>query len=287
MIRDYLRQAYRTFWPFLYRRTHYKMFLKTTFQDLDERIRYQLCATDMLSSVVKPIPVEAPFGQSMLVLAPHQDDEIIGCGGAMLLQARTGRPVHTVFLQDGGDEHAADGLSRDEMIAIREGESRRVAAAAALPEPTFLRWPRLEPPHTEEIARQIGTELDRTKADAVFAPFVLDNHPDHRWTNLALARALKAHTAPVRVYGYEVWGLCIANTAVVIDSVMKRKQELLAMYESQVEGTDYTHCVTGLNMYHSRPFGAGTCKFVENFFECPSTEFVTVVESMYGSQAGA
>jgi LmbE family N-acetylglucosaminyl deacetylase len=274
-------------WPLLYRRTNYKMFLKTTMQDLDERIRHQLCATDMLSSVVRPIPIEAPFGESMLVLAPHHDDEIIGCGGAILLQVRSSRPVHVLFLQDGGDEHAADGMSRAEMIALRENEARSVAAAAGIPEPRFLRWPRLGAPHTEKIAAQIREELERTNAETIFAPFLLDNHPDHRWTNIALSGALKSYPGSLRIYGYEVWGLCVANTALIIDTVMKKKQELLAMYKSQVLGTDYVHCVTGLNMYHSRPFGAGSCRYVENFFEVPAREFVPVVESMYSGYSGA
>lgn len=287
MFRSLLRRAYRSLWPLLYRRTNYKLFLKTTMQTLEDRVRYQLCATDMLSSVLRPIPIKAPFGQSMLVLAPHHDDEIIGCGGAILLQLSAHRSAHVVVIQDGGDEHAADRLSRPAMVALRESEAQRVAAAAGLPEPRFLRWPRLGAIHMTSIAAQILEELDRTKADVVFAPFLLDNHPDHRWTNIALATALKSYSQPIRVYGYEVWGLCIANTALVIDSVIAQKRELLSLYESQVTGTDYVHCVTGLNMYHSRPFGAGTCSYVENFFEIPSREFVPLVETMYLGYSGA
>jgi LmbE family N-acetylglucosaminyl deacetylase len=41
----------------------------------------------------------------MLVVAPHQDDEVIGCGGALALQVRSGNPAAIVVLQDGADEH--------------------------------------------------------------------------------------------------------------------------------------------------------------------------------------
>jgi len=86
MFRNYLKRAYRTIVPFIYSKTDYKLFLQRSFIELDDRLRSLTFTTDILSDIVKPIPIEAPFGNSMLVVAPRQDDEIIGCGGAMLLQ---------------------------------------------------------------------------------------------------------------------------------------------------------------------------------------------------------
>ena len=63
-------------------------------------------------------------------------------------------------------------------------------------------------PQASEQVRGIITER---KADAIFVPFVLDAHPDHRSANDILAEALKGIDWNVRVFGYEVWGLCIPN----------------------------------------------------------------------------
>src|ERR1700692_3798716 len=111
-IRDYVRHAYRTALPFLYARTNFKLFLKTSLADFDWRVQQLASMTDYFSSFVRPIPIRAPFGKSMLVVAPHQDDETIGCGGALALQVRAGKPAFIVILQDGADGHDDLGMAR-------------------------------------------------------------------------------------------------------------------------------------------------------------------------------
>ncbi len=39
-----------------------------------------------------------PTGRRVLVLAPHPDDETIGCGGSLVLHAAAGDPVRVIFL---------------------------------------------------------------------------------------------------------------------------------------------------------------------------------------------
>src|SRR5208283_2411458 len=91
MIREYLRQMYRTVLPLLYARSKFKLFLKAGLGDIDLRMLALASQTDYFSNFVRPIPIRAPFGKSMVVVAPHQDDEAIGCGGALALQLRSGR----------------------------------------------------------------------------------------------------------------------------------------------------------------------------------------------------
>lgn len=280
MLRNYFRKAYRTVMPLLYSRSNYKLFLQRTFTDLDERIRTITCATDVMSVIVKPVPIKAPFGNSMFVVAPHQDDETIGCGGAMLLQIAKGKEVHIVFIQDGGDEHKEDGVSRNEMINIREQESCNVASKMGISRPKFLRHAYLSMENISKIAGELRIEIDKVGADVIFVPFFLDYNHDHRMANYALAEALTGMSSHIRVYGYEVWGLCVPNVILNIDTVIKDKQKLLSCYESQIKGTDYVNCTTGLNMYHSRAFGAGVCKYAERFFEIPGKEYVQVVNKI-------
>src|SRR5262249_23697487 len=105
MIRSYLRRLYRTALPMIYSRRQFKLFLKAAVGDVDVRMQTLAAATDYLSSSVRSIPIQAPFGKSMLIVAPHQDDETIGCGGALALQVRSGNAVSIVIVQDGADGH--------------------------------------------------------------------------------------------------------------------------------------------------------------------------------------
>ena len=278
-MRNLIRAGYRRFVPFIYAKRDYKLLLRHTLGDIDLRAAEIMCTQDFFAKVVQPIPIEAPFGNSVLVVAPHQDDELIGCGGALLLQLRSGRDAAVVFVQDGGDEHAEDGITREEAIRIRETEARTVAREAGLPEPRFFRHPVLSRPETQEqIAGGLRREIRERKVDTIFTPFFFDYNDDHRLTGYALADALRTLPGKYRILCYEVWGFCIPNVTVKIDSVIEEKRRLLSLYASQVAGTDYPHVVTGLNMYNAISFGANQAKFAERFFEMPADDFVTVMD---------
>jgi LmbE family N-acetylglucosaminyl deacetylase len=277
MIRSYLRRLYRVAVPLLSGRKQFKLFLNATLGDVDRRMLALASATDYFAGFVRPVPIKAPFGKSMLILAPHQDDEAIGCGGALVLQVRTGNPAAIVLLQDGADGHEELGMSRQELMELRNEESRKAAAAVGVDPPVFLGHARLAEslPRASEQVRGIIRER---KADAVFVPFVLDAHPDHRSANDILAEALKGIDWNVRVFGYEVWGLCIPNVLVVIDEAMEEKMRMLSCFTWANSAIDYAHSTKGLNMYHSRMLGAGECRFAERFFELPRKEYIELVE---------
>ncbi len=283
-LRDYARTAYRTALQVAFARSRYRFFMRASFTHLDARIRQVALATDALSGVLRPVLVEPPFGRSMLVIAPHQDDELIGCGGSLLRQVAAGGAARVVFVQDGGSEHEEDGLARHELVAIREAEARRVATGVGIDTPKFLAYQDLTWASVPPVAASLRAEIDSSRTDALFVPFFLDANDDHRVVSLAVAEALAAQRRTIRVFSYEVWGLCIPNTAVVTDSVVARRNELLGLYASQLSGTDYVTSTTGLNMYRSRAFGAGTCKYVEAFLEMPSGDYVDVVRDVLGKR---
>ena len=279
-MRNALRRLYRELMPLLYGRANFKLFLQRSLDTLDTRTAAILCSTNVLPGMIRPVAIRAPFGESMLVVAPHQDDEIVGCGGAMVLQRQAGKKLHVVFTQDGGDEHAADGRSREAQVALREAEARKVAEGLEIPVPQFLGYRTLVGDERDALAADLSREIERVRADVVFTPFFLDYNYQHQQTNFALAEALDAVSRPVRVMGYEVWGLTVPNVVVNIDAVQEEKQRLLCLYESQLSGKDYAHGIKGLNMFHSLHFGAGECRYAERFFDCPREDFVRTVRSI-------
>lgn len=279
-LRDYARAAYRTMQRVAFARSRYRFFMTASFIQLDDRIRRLALATDALSSLLRPVLVDPPFGRSMLVVAPHQDDELIGCGGALLRQVGAGGAARVVFVQDGGNEHEEEGLTRHDMVAIRESEARRVADGIGIESPKFLAYRTLNWESVSSVANSLSADIESSRTDALFVPFFLDTNQEHRVVSLAVAEALAVQSRKIRVFSYEVWGLCVPNVAVVIDPVVTRRNELLALYASQLSGTDYVTTTTGLNMYRSRAFGAGTCKYVEAFLEMPSGDYTDVVRKV-------
>ena len=278
-LRNYLRHGYRAILPVLYARTNFKLFLKTSLADYDSRVRQLASVTDYFSSFVRAIPIQAPFGESVLVLAPHQDDETIGCGGALALQIRAKKKACVAMLTDGAEGCEELGMTRPEMAALRNEESRRAAAVIGMEPPLFLDYSDLAAGHNQasEAIRRI---ISDRKVDAVFVPFMLDGHAEHRKANYILAAALQKIDRPIRVFGYEVWGLCIPNVILVIDDVMEDKLAMLRCFEFANKAIDYVQSTKGLNMYHSRMLGSGVCRYAERFFEIPSSEYIGLVDQV-------
>jgi LmbE family N-acetylglucosaminyl deacetylase len=152
--------------------------------------------------------------------------------------------------------------------------------------PVFLNHMNLAA-EASEAAEELYQLLTRHKVDAVLTPYLLDGNPDHQKTNVILARALQRISWDVRVLGYEVWGLCIPNVVVLIDSVIEQKQEMLRQFVFANQALDYTHTTIGLNMYRSRLLPAGKCRYAECFFEVPRQEFIALVERVQSVQPQA
>jgi LmbE family N-acetylglucosaminyl deacetylase len=282
MIRGYLRSIYRIVYPLLYSRSQFKLFLKASLQDINLRMLALASATDYFSNFVNAIPITPPFGRSMLIVAPHQDDEAIGCGGAIALQARSGNAVSILLLTDGADGCEELGMTRQAMMEMRNEESRRAAAVVTADSPVFLGYASLTERFSDAV-ESVRREIIQRSADAVFIPFILDGHPDHRTANFILAAALKNVAWNVRVLQYEVWGLCIPNVVLVIDDVMDLKVEMLNQFQFANSALDYTNSTKGLNMFHSRMLGAGICRYAERFFELPRAEYIELVERVQGN----
>jgi LmbE family N-acetylglucosaminyl deacetylase len=163
------------------------------------------------------------------------------------------------------------------MTNLRNEESRRCAAVLGMAPPVFLNHSRLDV-EAARCAEEVLELFQQHKVDAVFVPFLLDAHPDHRTANRILATALRGVPWNVRVFGYEVWGLAIPNVLLIIDDVIEQKLRMISCFDFANKAIDYVSSTKGLNMYHSRMLGAGECQYAERFFEIPRLEYIELVE---------
>src|SRR5207244_3128432 len=140
-------------------------------------------------------------GERLLVLAPHPDDEVIGCGGLVALHLRDARSVRVVVATDG----AAAGDA-----AQREAESRAALSSLGAATIEFLGFADRRLGDAGELPDRIAAILRDFKPDLIAVPSAIEIHPDH----LALAHAfcdlvvrdasLFADLAVARVAFYEV-----------------------------------------------------------------------------------
>lgn len=283
MWRRYLKRGADTITEWAFSRRRFKLLMRAAFEELPSRSRTIAASTSFFSSVVRPIVLRPPFGDSVLVVAPHQDDEVIGCGGVMALHRRSGSAVRAVVLQDGADEHVQVGLSRAQLVGMRNEESRAAARVIGATEPIFLNEPVLRM-NAEEVAFGLRNIVESDRVEAIFVPFILDAHPDHRMSNVIVSKALSGYPKSLRVFQYEVWGSCIPNVVVVIDDVVDQKVEMLKCFRFANGAIDYAHATIGLNMFHSRLLPAGRARYVEAFFESPLEAYLEMVDAVTAAE---
>ncbi len=199
---------------------------------------------------------------TILVMAPHPDDEVIGCGGAILLAAGRGDRVVVVFLTSG--ELGLRHLPPAGAWSIRENEARDAAGVLGTAEPHFFRLPDWGcAARQAEGADRLRAVLGAERPALLYLPHPGEEHPDHA-ACLPIARLAlgAAGLSTPELRGYEVWTPLAAHDHVEdISPVMARKLEALACYRSQLTEFRYDRAVTGLNQY--RGALAGRCDYAE------------------------
>lgn len=218
---------------------------------------------ELLRRLTIPAVAGAPAACKVLVLAPHMDDEVFGCGGTLAQSVRGGSEVVVAYLTDGSKGYAqgpALELSAIEvramqaqLIGTRKEEARQAARLLGLHELLFLDLPDGSLTVTPETVTRLSEVLRRVKPDVVYLPFLTDTHPDHWMTNcLFIEAAQRAHLAPtLACWGYEVWAPVVANTIVDITDTIEVKQQAMHAFVSQIGHYDYPRVITGLNQYRS------------------------------------
>ena len=209
------------------------------------------------------IPYEPALlrGERLLVLAPHPDDEVIGCGGLVALHLRERREVRVVIATDGAQAGRAETREQESRRALDTlGENAQLA---------FLGFP--DRGLDDSIAPRLRDELLSFRPDLILVPAPIEIHPDHH----ALARifcelvqrdeTLFADLAVARVAFYEVGQPLRPNAIVDISEVAGAKYAAIARHQSQLAQRDYVAYARGLNAYRAMTLPPAT-KFAEGYY---------------------
>ncbi len=197
--------------------------------------------------------VDALLSARVLIISPHMDDEILGCGGVMSLHTDKNL-LHCVFATDGAKSPLPllpwQGRPEPELPKIREREARDALGRIGLPENnlTFLGFSdgRLAWKH-RELMRRLEREIARIRPTFILVPFRYDRHPDHIAVHRAVRKLVRQGriTAQVLEYfvyihwrlipGRDIRNMVSTSRLVKIDiaAVAEQKRNALGRYRSQ------------------------------------------------------
>ncbi len=153
----------------------------------------------------------------LMLIVPHPDDEVFGCGGLFSRMADAGKRVATLTLTRGGSGRTLDVCSREALPEVREAELRASLASLGVQDVYIDDLPDFVPAADRGLPENLGLAgvdaaagvgrivalLDALEPAVIltFPPNGANGHPDHivthRWVKEALGRAV--HT-PDRLY---------------------------------------------------------------------------------------
>ncbi len=181
----------------------------------------------------------------ILVVAPHPDDESLGCGGTLLRHIDEGHSVHWLIVTS---MTLAQGFSA-ERIAARNMEIEMVASTYRFAgvHRSELPTTRLDTLPMGDLVDVVGKTFQTVLPDTVYLPYRNDAHSDHAAVFDATVSCCKSfrHPSVKRVYAYETlseteYGLrpddpgFRPNLFIDIGDQLERKLQILNLYAGEM-----------------------------------------------------
>lgn len=158
----------------------------------------------------------------VIVLAPHCDDEVLGCGGMLLRCLKNGNQCKAVFFTN--ELRGGKFFRHLETIEAWRGYPQLEHIFLNIKDANALN-------HTDTIAETLTSILEVYKPDSIFLPWPFDRHPDHRSAFQVLS--LLKMNIDSRIYFYEIFFPLYSNCMMNISGVFLEKETLIDAYISQ------------------------------------------------------
>ena len=206
-------------------------------------------------------------GTKVLVIAPHQDDESIGCGGTLIKHTKFGGRLEIAFCTSGGEKRMYEAKDAAKILGSRINH--------------FLQFDiRSLYTNTKQLAERFNELFNRVNPDIIFLPFMIDNHQDHIAISRAFVKAYKNKPINCFVYAYSVWTTLIPNIVIDITESWEQKKQAIECYKTQIATRDYVTMAASMSKYWSIVKGKDSAQYCEAFFKATSSEYVSLIKKI-------
>jgi LmbE family N-acetylglucosaminyl deacetylase len=210
--------------------------------------------------------LDKPMVANVLVLSPHPDDELIGCGGTLLGLAAAGASIHVVQMTEGMTCQALKDVDEKTRRGIRWKEAEAVAKRFGF---TGHYWKTGNMGNLEANAqnhKKLSAMLVKLQPSLIFIPSVADLHPEHRIAH-QIFQATKHHLPKsCRILEYPVWGfLPKPNIAVDVTAHYSQVLDALYLYKTAMKAVDYIERCKILSSWYNQKITEDDQKSHETF----------------------
>lgn len=203
---------------------------------------------------IEPAPL--PDYRKILVIAPHSDDEIFGCGGALKIFSNRATPMHIHVLTDGAGYEIKE--KRQAIFEARKKES--CAAAKKIGSGISIDFGGFEDrklTQSSALLTHMKELINRHQPDLIFAPSPWEIHPDHIsasravWVAWNMHKMVNNNDDDIDIMFYEIGSPLRANMLVDITSVWSEKEAAMQLYNTQLTNQNYDRHIAALNTFRT------------------------------------
>ncbi len=213
---------------------------------------------------------------NILIISPHQDDEVIGCGGTIIRHHKRGDKIWVVYITSGWS--GVPGIkSKKEATRIREKEAQNACEVLGVEKTIFMREEDRDISENGKIIQKLIKVIRKIKPNLIYTPHPEERDAEHKITYKIVKEASWLSKSPYlpslgnpinsieAIYLYEVWTpMKDFFRKEDITDIINIKIKALSMYKSQIKCLNLIDAITGLNMYRGS-ISNNTKKFAEVF----------------------
>jgi len=283
MVRSYIRKIIdRVIKKHLVDPKGIEKYIQTLMNHPDASFAQNVINTEIFRNhIALPIPIELGRQERICIIAPHQDDEIIGTGGLIMEAKSNGYEIIVVFATDGGQKGIAETIK--ESVKIRKNEAESILDSLGV-NYQFIGISNYSMQITRAHIIKLKNILTEFNPSIIATPWILDLPKKHRLVNNMLAQVLnKMNLTELRVLGYQVHNNIIPNRYLDISKYLKDKVRFTKQYKSQIRNFKrYDLMVEGMAKWNLRFLGQRAIEDqiegVELFTEMQSKSFARLMK---------
>ena len=206
--------------------------------------------------------------KKILIIAPHPDDEILGCGGT--LHKFRNKKIYWMILTKMSDTK----IYTKKKITDREKEIRKVAKYLNIKNIINLNF---EAANFKDLIMKMSNEIKKIEPDTIFSPFLHDAHSDHFFCTYALNHILKTFRYPFikQCYLYETLSetnqnyvkksFFRPNVYFNISKNLQTKLKLVKIYKSEIKKHPFPRSIEAIKALAILRGSESGYKYAESF----------------------
>jgi N-acetylglucosamine malate deacetylase 1 len=210
------------------------------------------------------------------VIAPHPDDETLGCGGTLLKHKSNNDEIHWIIATNMQTSEGYD----DIVIKERNDEIQKVGTLFGFDSISKLNLPttKVDEHGMSELVAKISSVINKIKPNIIYLPFKSDVHSDHKYIFEASYSCTKSFRYPFieKIYMMETLSETefslstkedsfVPNVFVDISKYMDKKIEAIKIYENEIHDHPFPRSEKNIKALATYRGAIANCEYAESF----------------------